>query len=117
MYGCVQAWAYDVLNHEWWPPFMVTLLLFNMILLATSSYNQPQAWTDVVNAFDATCIIIYFIEFCLRLMAAGRFRCCTHSIWHACMCLLSADWYLYPMHMPTEMLLYWHLIAANLTLL
>ena len=76
----LQGWAYDVVNHEWWPPFMVTLLLFNLVLLATSSYGEPHQWTDLINSLDAACVVIYFLEFCLRIMAAGRFRCTSCQI-------------------------------------
>lgn len=69
-----QGLAYGIVNHECWPPFMVTLLVFNMVLLATSSYDEPQQWTRIINGLDAGCVCIYFIEMCLRLMAAGRFR-------------------------------------------
>lgn len=60
---------------ESWPPLIVTLLLFNITLLATSSYNQPSEWGKVINILDAICVIIYVIEMGMRIMAAGRFRC------------------------------------------
>ncbi|XP_067349069.1 sodium channel protein type 4 subunit alpha B-like isoform X2 [Channa argus] len=67
-----QAWLFGLVTHSFFEVFMVVLICLNMVALMVETYDQGQLKEIILYWIHFVFIIIFFIEFLLKIIALRK---------------------------------------------
>ncbi|XP_041651267.1 sodium channel protein type 4 subunit alpha A-like isoform X2 [Cheilinus undulatus] len=67
-----RAWLYDLVTNIWFEVFMVVLILLNMLTYMVETLDQSFEKEEILYWFHFIFILIFLVEFILKVTALGR---------------------------------------------
>ncbi|XP_036962319.1 sodium channel protein type 4 subunit alpha B-like isoform X1 [Acanthopagrus latus] len=64
-----RAWLFDLVTSRYFEFFIMGIICLNMVILAVETYDQSYEVDEILHWFQFTFILIFFIEFILKISA------------------------------------------------